>query len=74
MNKSHTQHHLMPISVLILITALNVGIIGLFLMAHTGATGFVISGMQVYILAGVEFAGVIAAYSVGKRRNTTVSY
>jgi len=74
MKNSATQYHLMPITVLTLITVLNIGILILFLTAYTGGTTFVLSSMQVYVLAGLELAGVVAAYRAGKRRKTTVPF
>lgn len=61
-------------AVLILITALNIGLVINFLTASTGGTGFGFNGIQLYILAGLEMAGVIAAFVIGKRTNTTVSF
>jgi hypothetical protein len=61
-------------AVLILITALNIGLIINFLTANTGGTGFGFNGIQLYVLAGLELAGVIAACMISKRRNTTVSF
>jgi len=64
----------MPMAVLTLITILNTGLVINFLIANTGAGGFVLSGTLIYILAGLELAGVIAAYAIGNRRNATVSF
>jgi hypothetical protein len=58
-------------TVLTLITVLNVGLVINFLTANIGGAGFVLSGIQLYVLVGLELAGVIAAYVVSKRRNTT---
>ena len=68
--------HNNPISmaVLILITALNIGLVINFLTANTGGTGFGFNGIQLYVLAGLELAGVIAACMISKRRNTTISF
>jgi hypothetical protein len=63
-----------PMTVLTLITALNVGLVINFLTANIGAAGFVLNGIQIYVLAGLELAGVIVAYVVSKRRNTTVPF
>jgi hypothetical protein len=63
-----------PMTVLILITVLNVGLVINFLTANIGAAGFVLNGIQIYVLAGLELAGVIVAYVVSKRRNTTVPF
>jgi uncharacterized membrane protein YuzA (DUF378 family) len=63
-----------PMTVLTLITALNVGLVINFLTANIGGTGFVLNGIQLYVLVGLELAGVIVAYVVSKRRNTTVSF
>ena len=61
-----------PMTALTLITALNVGLIISFLTANIGGTGFVLNGIPIYVLAGLELAGVIVAYVVSKHRNTTV--
>jgi uncharacterized membrane protein YuzA (DUF378 family) len=57
-------------TVLTLITALNVGLVFNVLTANIGGTEFVLNGIQIYVLAGLELAGVIVAYVVSKRRNT----
>lgn len=62
-----------PMTALTLITALNVGLIISFLTANIGGTGFVLSGIQLNVLVGLELAGVILAYVVSKRRNTIVA-
>ena len=64
----------MPMAVLTLITTLNIALVINFLIANTGASGFVLSGTQIYTLAGLELAGVIVAYVIGNRRNATVSF
>jgi hypothetical protein len=63
----------MPLTILMLITVLNVGLVINLLIAHIGSAGLALSGMQIYVLAGLELAGVIFAYVVGKRR-TTIAY
>ena len=64
----------MSMTVLTLITVLNVGLVINFLTANIGGAGFVLNGIPIYVLAGLELAGVIVAYVVSKRRNTTVSF
>ena len=64
----------MPMAVLVLITALNIGVVINILTVNLGGPGFGLSGIQLYILAGLELAGVISAYIIAKRRNTTVSF
>jgi hypothetical protein len=64
----------MPMTVLMLITLLNAGLAINFFIASIDGTGFVFNGIQIYVLAGLELAGVIVAYVVNKRRNTTVSF
>lgn len=61
------------ITALTLITALNVGIVISFLTANSSGTGLVANGIQIYVLAGLELAGVFAAYVISKRRHTTVT-
>ena len=61
-----------PMAVLTFITALNVVLMISFLSVSIGGTGFVFTGIQFNVLVGLELAGVIFAYVVRKRRNTTV--
>jgi uncharacterized membrane protein YuzA (DUF378 family) len=63
-----------PMTVLTLITALNVGLVINFLTANIGGAGFVLNGIRLYVLVGLEFVVVIAAYVASKRRNTTVPF
>jgi hypothetical protein len=64
----------MPLIVLRLITALNLGMLLNFLFAQMGGVEFFLNAMQIYIVAGLELAGVIFAYLVAKRRNTTLFF
>ena len=64
----------MSMTVLTLVTALNVGLVINFLTANIGDTGFVLNGIRLYVLVGLEFVVVIAAYVASKRRNTTVPF
>lgn len=64
----------MPLAILMLITVLNVGLVINFLIAHIGSAGLVLSGMQISVLPGLELAGVIYVYVVGKRRTTTAYF
>jgi hypothetical protein len=64
----------MPLTILMLITVLNVGLVINLLIAHIGSAGLALSGMQIYVLAGLELVGVIFAYVVGKRRTTTAYF
>jgi hypothetical protein len=63
-----------PMTVLTLITVLNISLVISFLTAHIGGARFDITGIGLYALVGLELAGVIVAYLVSKRRNTTVSF
>lgn len=63
-----------PMTVLTLITVLNISLVISFLTAHIGGATFDITGIGLYALVGLELAGVIVAYLVSKRRNTTVSF
>jgi hypothetical protein len=45
-----------------------------FLFAQMGGVEFFLNAMQIYIVAGLELAGVIFAYLVAKRRNTTLFF
>lgn len=60
-------------TILTLITALNVGLVISLLTANSGGTGLVLNDTQIYVLGGLELAGIIAVYMVSKRRNTTES-
>ena len=64
----------MSMTVLTLVTALNVGLVINFLTANIGDTGFVLNGIRLYVLVGLEFVVVIVAYVASKRRNTTVPF
>ena len=64
----------MPMTVLALITVLNIGLVINFLIANAGAAGLVLSGKQIYALAGLELAGIIIAYRAGRRRNAAASF
>ena len=61
----------MSMTVLTLITVLNVGLVISFLTANIGDTGFVLNGIRLYVLVGLELVVVIVAYVVSKRRNRT---
>lgn len=61
-----------PVAALTLIVALNVILMISFLSVNIGGTGFLLTGIQISVLVGLELAGVIFAYAVYKRRNTTV--
>ena len=74
MLKLDLHNNRVPLTVLMLITALNVGLVINFLIAHIGGAGFVLNGIQIYVLAGLELAVVIVAYVVSKRRNTIISF
>jgi hypothetical protein len=67
-------HNRMPMTVLMLTTMLNAGLVINFLNGSIGSTGFVLNSIQIYALAGLELAGVIIAYVIGKRRTTTVLF
>jgi hypothetical protein len=45
-----------------------------FLFAQMGGVEFFLNAMQIYIVAGLELAGVIFSYLVAKRRNTTLFF
>lgn len=68
MSNPDTQNQLMPITVLMVITVLNVGILTLFLTAYIGASSLILSNNQIYVLAGLELVCVLVAYMVGRRR------
>ena len=74
MLKLNFHNNRMSMTVLTLVTALNVGLVINFLTANIGDTGFVLNGIRLYVLVGLEFVGVIAAYVASKRRNTTVPF
>ena len=63
-----------PMTVLTFITILNISLIIRFLTAHIGGAGFDITGIGLYVLVGLELAGVIVAYLVSRRRNTIVHF
>ena len=64
----------MPMTVLILITCLNVGLVINFLLANIGGTALGLNTLQIYVLGGLELLGVIGAYIAGTRKTTTVSF
>ncbi len=68
MSNSDTQNQLMPITVLVVITVLNVGILTFFLTAYIGVSSLILSNNQIYVLAGLELVCVLVAYMVGRRR------
>ncbi len=68
MRISDTQNQLMPITVLMAITILNVGILTLFLTAYIGINTLVLNSNQIYVLTGLELVCVLVAYLVGRRR------
>ncbi len=72
--KSTIHNNQFPIAVFVLITALNIGLVINFLMPNINGTGFALSGIQVYALAGLELAAVIITYTLSKRRATSVSF
>jgi len=74
MLKLNFHNNRMSMTVLTLVTALNVGLVINFLTANIGDTGFVLNGIRLYVLVGLEFVVVIAAYVASKRRNTTVPF
>ena len=63
-----------PMTVLTLITILNISLIISFLTASIGGTGLDITGIGLYALVGLELALVAGAYLVSKRSNTTVHF
>ena len=74
MLKLNFHNNRMSMTVLTLVTALNVGLVINFLTANIGDTGFVLNGIRLYVLVGLEFVVVIVAYVASKRRNTTVPF
>jgi uncharacterized membrane protein len=72
--KSTIHNNQFPIAVFVLITVLNIGLVINFLMPNINGTGFALSGIQVYALAGLELAAVIITYTLSKRRATSVSF
>ena len=71
MLKLNFHNNRMSMTVLTLVTALNVGLVINFLTANIGDTGFVLNGIRLYVLVGLELVVVIVAYVVSKRRNRT---
>jgi len=63
-----------PMTILTLITLLNISLVISFLTANINGTGFDFLGIGLYILVGLELAGVIVAYLVSKRRNATAQF
>ena len=74
MLKMDFHNNKVPMTILTLITILNIGLILSFLTANIGGTGFDINGTGLYALAGLELALVAGAYLVSKRRNTAVHF
>ena len=64
----------MPVTVLALITCLNVGLVISFLIAYISGTALGLNTLQIYVLVGLELLGVIGAYVAGKHKNSTVSF
>ena len=63
-----------PMTVLTLITLLNISLVINFLTANIGGTGFDLNGIRLYVLVGLELVVVIVAYVVSKHRNRTVFF
>ena len=77
MSKPEFHNNRMPVTVLILITTLNIGLLINFLVANIGVIALSLSALQIYLLAGLELFCVIVAYVAGKQRmrtDTTVSF
>ena len=74
MLKLNFHNNRMSMTVLTLVTALNVGLVINFLTANIGGAGFVLNGIRLYVLVGLELVVVIVAYVVSKHRNRTVSF
>jgi uncharacterized membrane protein YuzA (DUF378 family) len=74
MTKLDFNNNRMPMTVLILITALNIGLVINFLIPSIGGPAFGLNSLQIYVLVGLELLGVIGSYVAGKRKKTNVSF
>ncbi len=71
MTKLDFNNNRMPMTVLILITALNIGLVINFLIPSIGGPALGLNSLQIYVLVGLELLGVIGSYVAGKRKKTT---
>ena len=74
MLKLDLHNNKVPMTVLTLITILNISLIISFLTASIGGTGLDITGIGLYALVGLELAVVAGAYLFSKRSNTSVHF
>ena len=61
-------------TVLTLITLINISLVIVFLTAITGGNGFNITAMDLYVLVTIELAVMIGTYWGSKRRNTSAHF
>lgn len=74
MTKLDFNNNRMPMTVLVLITALNIGLVIKFLIPSIDGPAFGLNSLQLYVLVGLELLGVIGSYVAGKRKKTAVSF
>ena len=67
MQSTDLHHNRVLISVLCLITGLNLALVSYFLGASSGGTAAVFNGVQLYVLAVVELALIVITYRASKR-------
>ena len=68
------QNNKLPVTVLTLVTLLNIMLVIGFLTDIVGGSGFNIALTGLYVLASIELAVVIGVYFGSKRRNTTAHF
>jgi len=74
MLKSGLHNNRLPLTVLTLITLINISLVIVFLTAITGGNGFNITAMDLYVLVTIELAVMIGTYWGSKRRNTSAHF
>ena len=74
MLKSGLHNNKVPVTVLTLVTLLNISLVIGFLTAIIGGTGFDITVMDLYVLVTIELAVMIGTYWGSKRRNTSAHF